>query len=267
MSDYQVVLVNYANWRYHIARKLNTHSGLAVGGFDKVFAYGPRDIDSAFYRRNKKILQAEKGNGYWLWKPYCIKKALEKINYGDYLFYSDAGSYFIQSIHQLLVSPYLDQDLLVFELPHPEVQYTKRDAFVLMDCDADKYVRSKQMLASFSLWRKSDFTLAFVDDWLNFAQEERILTDDENTCGFENYPEFIAHRHDQSVFSLLSKKHGIVPYRDPTQFGNEVLDQYPNSAYGQILVHTRERNSWIDLNKGLQFLYAIWCKIRTTRTK
>jgi len=29
---------------------------------------------------------------------------------------------------------------------------------------------------------------------------------------------FIDHRHDQSIFSLLFKKHGLKPFKDPTQY-------------------------------------------------
>ena len=85
MSDIQFVLANYADWRYSIAQKKNTASGLAIGGFDQVFSYGPRDIDQAFFNRNKNILQQKKGNGLWLWKPYFIQKSLKKIKEGDYI--------------------------------------------------------------------------------------------------------------------------------------------------------------------------------------
>jgi hypothetical protein len=47
------------------------------------------------------------------------------------------------------------------------------------------------------------------------------------------------HRHDQSVFSVLSKKHGLPVFRDPSQFGNGVLDDFPNSTYPQLIVHSR----------------------------
>lgn len=269
MSDYQFVLANYADWRYSIAQKKNAASGLAVGGFDKVFAYGPRDIDKAFFHRNKNILQQKKGNGLWLWKPYFIQKSFEKIREGDYLFYSDAGSYFLESMRELIAAPYLDKDLMVFELPFLEKQFTKRDAFVLMDCDSGQYANSRQIIGGFSLWRKSAFTMRFVEEWLTFAQDERVLSDNENTCGLSNYPEFVAHRHDQSVFSLLTKKHGLIAYRDPTQFGNDVLAQYPTSAYGQKIELTRLSNYWLYRNKldsALQKVWSPWLKFRHGNT-
>ena len=134
---------------------------------------------------------------------------------------------------------------MVFELPFLEKQYTKRDAFVLMECDSERYSNSNQILASFSLWKKSDFTLKFVNDWLQYAQNERIITDIKNDCGFPDFDEFIDHRHDQSIFSLLSKKYDLKVYRNPSEHGNEYKAVYQNSKYDQLIVHTRKKNSWI----------------------
>ncbi len=245
----KIVIVNYANSLYYDAQKLNSKSGLEFGEFDSVFSYSPKDIGKDFLDENRKILKQVKGNGYWLWKPYFIKKTLEKLNYGDYLFYCDSGSYFIDSIKNLILFSDLDQDMMVFELPFLEKQYTKRDAFVLMGCDSERYSNSNQILASFSLWKKSDFTLKFVDDWLQYAQDERIITDKANQCGLADYNEFIAHRHDQSIFSLLCKKSSLKVYRDPSQFGNEYKVDYQNSKYDQLIVLTRKKNLfWILIN-------------------
>ncbi len=51
-----------------------------------------------------------------------------------------------------------------------------------------------------------------------------LLQKIKNTQGLDNYPEFVAHRHDQSVWSLMSKKYQINRFRDPSQFG--LIHQY-----------------------------------------
>lgn len=237
------LLINYANAVFRKSQKLNSRTGLTVGLFDKVISYSPRDIDPDFYERNKKILSQEKGNGYWLWKPYFIKKALDMLSFGDFLFYCDSGSYFIRPITPLIeISSERGQELIVFELGRIERAWTKRDAFILMDSDSPEYSDSKQRLACFSLWKKSKFTMDFICEFLYFAQDERIITDLENQCGHSNYPEFEEHRHDQSIFSLLTKKYGLDAYRDPSQWGNGRKESYPNSQYEQLIEHTRERN-------------------------
>src|SRR5262245_10922235 len=85
------VLLNYANERFAQVQRRNCETGLAVGGFDRVQAYGPADIDPEFAAKNRHILSQPRGNGYWLWKPYFIARTLESLEHGDWLFYCDAG--------------------------------------------------------------------------------------------------------------------------------------------------------------------------------
>src|SRR6266498_5640911 len=96
------LLINYANDVFRESQKINSITGKEIGLFDQVISYSPKDIELDFFRKNRKILIQKKGNGYWLWKPYFIKKTLETLDYGDYLFYSDSGSYFINPITPLI---------------------------------------------------------------------------------------------------------------------------------------------------------------------
>lgn len=235
-----IVLINYSNRRYKNAQRINTESAIQIGNFKKVISYGPEDIDESFYASNKKILRQEKGGGYWLWKPYFIKKALEEIKEGEKLFYCDSGSRFIDSVDGLIKSLSGPFDVIPFELQYVEKQWTKKDCFHVMNCDILKITDSKQRLASYSLWRKSVFAMKFVEEWLKYSQDERILTDIDNQFDSANYEGFIAHRHDQSIFSVLSKKYEIVAYRDPSQSGNNFVHLYPNSIYPQFLISTRQ---------------------------
>ena len=238
------VLINYANACFRRSQELNSKTGLEVAGFDKVVSFCPQDIDPKFHSVNREILRQKRGNGYWLWKPYFIKRMLDDANMDDYIFYSDSGAYFLQSIDPLIeISADTHQDLICFELHGlNECDWTKRDAFVLMDCDGSAYSSSMQRQAGFSLWKKSRFTLDFIEEYLCFAQDSRILSDIENQCGLPNYPGFRDHRHDQSIFSLMTKKYGLTPHRDPSQWGDPVQSSYPGSSYGRLIEHTRDRD-------------------------
>jgi hypothetical protein len=232
------LLVNYANRRFRSLQQRNAKSALAVGGIDQVCSFAPQDIDASFASRNRHILDQERGNGYWLWKPYFIRHVLQTLRPDDYLFYCDAGAHFLAPIDPLVaVMQRDDQDVLVFELSLPEGDWTKRDAFVLLDCDRPEFVQSRQRLASFHLWRNSERARAIVDEWLQAAQDERLSTDTPNQCGLPNHPGFEEHRHDQSLLSLVTKKHGLTAYRNPAQGRN--LREYPNSPYGRLINHTR----------------------------
>ena len=62
--------------------------------------------------------------------------------------------------------------------------------------------------------------MRFVEEWLSFCRDPRIITDIPNTMGKKNSWRFIEHRRDQSVLSLLAWKHQLSLYRMPSQFGN-----------------------------------------------
>lgn len=237
------VLINYSDHYFRKSQTLNSKSGLRIGRFNRVISFSPKDIDSVFFRKNQKILSKKKGAGYWLWKPYFIYKTLMNLQDGDYLFYADSGSYFINPIdHLIKIAEKFDQNVLFFENRYIEKAWTKRDAFILMGCDKPKFTNSSQRQGGFSLWKKSKFSMEFAEEYLCYCQDERIITDNPNTMGLPNYHEFIQNRHDQSVSSLLAKKYNIPPFRMVSQFGNKWIDEYPNSDYPQLIQLTRKKN-------------------------
>ena len=80
-------LVNYADITHKKAQQQNTQTAINIAKFDNVFAFNRNDIDQSFIKKNKHILDLKRGAGYWMWKPYVIKKALELIEEDEILFY------------------------------------------------------------------------------------------------------------------------------------------------------------------------------------
>ena len=229
-----VYAISYADDLYQAPMKLCLESALCNGA-DKVIGYTPADLDSAFVENNSEILNHKRGAGYWLWKPYIIKKTLDKIDYGDYVFYTDAGSVYARNVSSLIEKIILrDEDIVVFDHPYIERSWTKRDAFLLMDCDGKEYSETNQRMATFIVIRKSIKSATFIDEWLKCCMDIRMISDNDNVMGKDNYEGFIDHRHDQSVLSLLSKKRNIIPCPDPSinvqrWFGEKITlseDQY-----------------------------------------
>lgn len=169
----------------------------------------PKDIGTDFFIKNYKILTKERGIGYWLWKPYIILETLKKIKYGDHIFYLDSGDIFNPSITSYMDTKLLINDIVLVPGVHPQRKYTKRDCFHYMNCDTEEYWNFIQVEAGIILLKKTDFTLKFINEWLSFCEDERILTDIPNTSGKQNFYEFIDHRHDQSILSNLAKKYNI----------------------------------------------------------
>jgi len=210
--NYKIVAISYGNEAYTKQLEFNGKSALEIAKVDKFYGYTPKDIEPEFREKNKYILEKPRGNGYWLWKPYFIYKTLtEKLNYGDFLIYSDSAILYVDSAEKLV--NFLNKknlDMYTHRLPHLERRFTKRDAFILLGVDTPYYAETGQFNAAFQIYRKTTFTEYFLKEYLYYAQDKRIITDDPNEMGQENYPEFGDHRHDQSILSLLIKKYGQV---------------------------------------------------------
>jgi hypothetical protein len=232
-------LVNYSDITHKKAQQQNTQTAIDIAKFDNVFSFNRNDIDQSFIEKNKHILDLNRGAGYWMWKPYVIKKALELIEEDEILFYSDSGLDFIKPIDELI--PFLDktsEGLLLFGLEdcHINKRWTKRDCFVLMGADNNEYTNAPQILASYVMLRKNKFTISFIDEWLLYVQDYRVVTDSPNECGLPNYPEFQDHRHDQSILSILGLKYKIKIIPDIGQYGSS------RCVTSQIINHHRSNN-------------------------
>ena len=167
------------------------------------------DIDLAFLKKNKEILYRPRGNGYWLWKPYFILKTLkEKLNKGDYLIYTDAGIFYLDEVDKIIkFMKSINEEIWLHRLTLFEKKYSKRDAFILLDADSPIYSDTFQYMASFQIYKKSEFTEMFIEKVLKYSTDKRIITDDPNTQGLPNYQGFIDNRHDQTILSILFKKY------------------------------------------------------------
>ena len=235
-----IIAVNYADKKFRRAQKLNSRTA-GQWGADRVIEYGPDDIDEAFRRRNREILDTPRGGGYYLWKPYFYRKAYDELGEGDYLVYIDSGAVYINKIQYLIDCMEQEETpLMIFSLERERIEKgnTKRDAFVLTGCDETRYTDTPQSIGGYFVCKKAPEVEAYLDEVLQYAQDIRIISDRPNVMGLPNYAEFADHRHDQSVISLMSKKYGFKRFRDPSQFG--MTNRYETeverrSTYPQIV--------------------------------
>ena len=259
MKEY-ITLICYSDHVHHNAKQKLINTARIYGEVNRIHAFSPWNISKTFYKQHKDILKYYKGGGYWLWKPYFIQKILRTMEDNEYLLYLDAGSYIIDSVRPLVDLLANNKPIICFELPHIEKHWTKRDCFVALKCDSPMYTETKQRMGSFHLWKKCDTSLRFVDEWLSFAVQGHLITDSPSKS--PNYPSFIEHRHDQSIFSLLSKKYNLEAFRDISQFGNSQKKIYNNSPYNQIVELSRARNEESELTRFTRIKYSIYYSIR-----
>lgn len=265
-NDKTITLVNCCDSKFEIPRKACSESAIKAGKADRVLEYTPDMLDDDFKQKNKDLLSVKRGAGLWLWKPYFILKALESVPENHYLIYLDAGVVVIDKFRHLIDSMEKSgQDIMVFELPLLEEEWTKKEVYSAIIPGFNKSVN--QILSGYIIIKNTDFARKIMKEWLIHMQNP-VCSLPQTITGEENYWNYIENRDDQSVLSLICHKYNIIPFRDPSQFGKYPYKyawipkykdkwkkysfrprKYPNSPYPQILISNRSEDPKKKLRK------------------
>ena len=235
----------YGSEKFYDKILIAEKSAISVGKVDMVYTYRPPALHvDNFYENNKDVLSNELGGGLWAWKPFVILQTMDKVDDGDIVLYTSAGMVVLENLDPLFEITQHSKDNRMFFEPsmvygaHRHKQYTKRDCFVVMGLDEPKYWEARMLHAAYCVFMKTQKNIDFLKEWLKYTTNKRAIWDTippmPNTCGVPNFPDFLEHRYDQSILSLLSVKYGRELYREPSQFGNNERDKFPNSPYGQL---------------------------------
>jgi hypothetical protein len=204
------------------------------GYFSNIKCYSPIDLGDIFWNKHSHFVEnSKKGYGYWIWKPYIINLEFEKINNGDYLIYCDSGNTI--KINNEIMKKYIDymnkSDIIPFKMTNKgyiDSKYTKGDVVDLFFPDMKNIkIYEGQMTASKFMIKKSKKSVEFMKEWLKYSSIYHNI--DDSPSIISNLSEFIEHRHDQSIFSMLIKKYNLeknaIDYMDDAeiQTGNQIF--------------------------------------------
>ena len=213
----QVHFVTYGNKRFTNSRNRIAGEAEQMGIFSSIQVYTEKNLKLWFGkspRTLKKILSSYRGGGYWLWKPLCVYEKLLHVNKGDVIVYADAGctinpskkNNLISLIQETIVH---DSGIMRFINGHKEVLWTKGDVYQEIYPDAISDLTTRQLSSGRFIVVKSEKTMKHIKEWVDYALFQPHLFDD-SPSDLPNYEEFIENRHDQSVFSLISKRRGCL---------------------------------------------------------
>ena len=168
--------------------------------------FNPKDLPDEI---NNYAKSYSKGYGYWVWKPYIVKKALSTLNENDILLYVDGRSGLsitgkpIRWLDDFIIENQFD--IASWQMIHKEMSWTNGDIISAFNLDLNsELLKTGQFAATFHAWRKNIRSLNFSNEWLNFLLQNREICRDDNSKNL-NHKNFIENRHDQSVFSLMVK--------------------------------------------------------------
>ncbi len=232
------------------ARNLCVDSAIDHGVDGITWAFAATEEDKA----------AGRGLGFWAWKPRIVLDFLTDTtgglahpDNGDILIYSDAGVEFINDVSHIIDR--MDQDIFLFGNNWEHAHWCKADVVeeVIPPPLGKPYFRirwedfGKQAQASVIFFRVSDYSRAFVAEWLDWCLFEGGRLIDDSPSRAPNHPEFQEHRHDQAILTTLAYREGIKLHYWPAQYNDgafvyEKLPEYAGDGYPVLFSHHRKRD-------------------------
>lgn len=216
------VFITFGNKLYRRAKRKLIKQVNKLDVFDRVIGYSPRDFDEEFLIKHGTFIKNNKrGYGYFIWKPYLILRTLETLNNNDLLVYADAGCRVYPKYKDRLFEYFeivrsSEFGMLNFNLKSNDYMYTKSDlADHLGVLENEEIMSAPQVAGGIQIMRKCIHSLNIMQKWIAVFETDYHLIDDTPST-IPNHPSFRDHRHDQSVLSLLVKKHGSEKIADET---------------------------------------------------
>lgn len=215
----KIHFITFANTTSNFSEKRIIFEANEMGVFDTVTCYSEKDIDGDYMTKYGSHFSNKRGYGYWAWKPYFINKKLSEINDGDVVVYADCGCMFLYENRNTLlkwinIAASSDSGILSpCYGPYIEHDWTRGDLYDYINKtynkeNVDIFDKAIQCGCGVSLYCKKNKCIEFVNIWNDIMSNHFELCTDEPSS-IPNHPNFKENRHDQSVFSMLSKIYDI----------------------------------------------------------
>lgn len=223
----KVFLCSFASPDLDLSVKRFTNQAKDLKFYEDIKVFGEKELSNEiknqinyFYKQKKIRLY-----GYACWKAFIIKKYLKTLPENSILQYSDIGCHFNpKGLDRLkdyikLTDKY---NLLTFQYKLPnwkiysdykfqqyfEYEYTKADAWNNLDIiPKSNILKSEQIWSGNIFFKNNSLSNIILNKWEEILKINSLI--DDSFSNLNNHPSFIEHRHDQSIFSLICKKHNV----------------------------------------------------------
>lgn len=213
-------LVSFANRRYAGSLARLRGEAAALGRFASVHTLDERALDPDYLRQHAETIRRHpRGYGLWTWKPHVIARSLDVLPDGDMLLYCDAGCS-LNAEGRDRLEEYLalaaghPAGVLAFGLNGTVGEWTKRHTLEALGCDTAEHRRRPMISATCLVLLVGPAARDLVAEWAARMAKLEIVDDSPSPAG--EHPEFRAHRHDQSIFTLLAHARGLQAIPDET---------------------------------------------------
>jgi hypothetical protein len=161
---------------------------------------------SQYYPNHKDVL--DQTSFGFAFKPLIIYETLNMIEEGDVILYVDANHIFAKD-PDVFVQIAMQKGMMIRNhvwMEYYNKDWTRRDMFVNMGCDEEKYWNGLQMQGNVMGICKCNLSMRFIKEWLDYSLDYNVMFGNNQ---YPNFPNFREHRHEQSIMSILCVKYDI----------------------------------------------------------
>ena len=198
--------------------------------------YFPSDINDALAKFPTEFFKG-RGYGYWSWKIEVVKKEIERVENGDWVLYCDTGVVPFVDLEQWLRKSDIKNDLIFFELPLKNKPFVKKYVENRLEISPQE-LDENHLLASYFFVRKTEKALKFIDVVAKLFEDVNLLNDD---LSVNENKGFYDTRHDQSVLSIIARRHNAQIFADVSQFGLRHMCEFYKSPIYEFAEFSAER--------------------------
>ena len=229
-------LITYATKNF---KKQSISLGISAlhNGFDAFKRFDLGSIDLTFFGSNSETFKFARGGGYWLWKPYIIAAFLNESTETEVVCYVDSGVRLL-AIGDTLKDLVNDDKIHVWKESNGSIEQWTEPS-VLEKLDIRGVNKELPIIwAGAIISRNTEIFKWITNEWLTLAQNPELLRP-ESLEGYLKSDDFIWHRHDQSLLSILVSKypeHFTVHSKDLGPDMNLIFDRHRNFKIRTLLI-------------------------------
>ena len=248
----RIVFVTYAAGTYAVNLSRNGWWARRTMRADKVILLTRSDLEAdPLYARHRAVFDAPRGAGYWAWKPWAIRRALEECKAGDVVVYQDCG--FGLRYKNLLpiraLAARAREEGFIAGVLNPEHgsnrRWNHRECLRHTGELTSEYLDHPVVEAVVSLWTCARASIAFVDEWLTHCLNP-LVVGDPGDPEMED-ASFVEHRYDQAILTNLAIKH-----RAPLLSPDAAILSYAKSLMLlELAARARQHPGWAGIYTGL----------------
>ena len=236
-----IIFVCFATTNLKYARDQLVADAQGLGVFSKIEVWDEERLAAQpEYQSLPDRLKSGRGHGFFWWKPFIIRKAVDESKLGDLVFYSDCGRYDggfrLGAGAKYLIERFHQTGFTGVEVPQfgPAKLWTRVECFSGSGCDILKFGDLPQVQATFTLWKNTPINNRALAEWESACRNPIWVADPVGDELINQLLCFKEHRHDQSLLTLITRKHSLTYIKLAGQFQSLLLPLFKRTHVGNV---------------------------------